>query len=227
MRRDTSDLRNDLFDLGLANRFLLLGLRQDALRSARFVDYVDRLVGQMTIVDELGRELRGGSDRARRVLDAVMLFKARLQPFQDLDRLGNRRLDHVDLLEPARQRVILLEDPAILVVGRCADALQLPAGERRLEQIRRIERATRRRAGADQRVNLVNEQNRVRVRFQLLQHCFQPLLEITAVLCAGQQCAHVERIHARLLEDLRHVAFEDAPRQALGNCGLADAGLAN
>ena len=54
LRRDASNFRDDLFDLGLADRFLLLRLRQDALRSARFVDHVNRLVGQMTIVNELG-----------------------------------------------------------------------------------------------------------------------------------------------------------------------------
>ena len=58
-------------------------------------------------------------------------------------------------------------------------------------------------AGADQRMDLVDEQDRVRVVLQLLQHGFQPLLEIAAVLGAGQQCAHVERIHARLLKYLR------------------------
>ena len=62
--------------------------------------------------------------RRRRVLDAVVLLEARLQALQDLDRLGDRRLGHVDLLEAPRQRVVLLEDAAVLVVRGRADALQ-------------------------------------------------------------------------------------------------------
>ena len=50
-------------------------------------------------------------ERRRLILDAVVRFEARLQALQDLDGLGDRRLDHVDLLEAPRQRVVLLEDP--------------------------------------------------------------------------------------------------------------------
>jgi hypothetical protein len=41
---------HDVLDLGLADRLLLLRLRQDALRRTGFVDHVDRLVRQMTVV---------------------------------------------------------------------------------------------------------------------------------------------------------------------------------
>ena len=81
--------------------------------------------------------------------------------------------------------------------------------------------------GADQRVDLVDEEDRGRIGLQLLEHRLQALLEVAAVLGAGQQRAHVERIDAGLLEDLRHVALDDAPRQALGDGGLAHAGLAD
>ncbi len=163
----------------------------------------------------------------RRVLDAVVLLEARLESLQDLDRLRDGRLDHVDLLEAPGQRVVLLEDAAVLVVGRGADALQLAARQRRLQQVRRVERAAGGGSGADQRVDLVDEEDRGRVGLQLLEHRLQALLEVAAVLGAGQQRAHVERIDARLLEDLRHIALDDAPRQAFGDGGLAHAGLAD
>ncbi len=121
--RDARDLGDDLLDLGPIDRLLLLALGQDALRGTGLVDHVDRLVGQVPVVDELGRELGRGLERGGRVLDAVVLLEAALQALQDLDRLLDRRLDDVDLLEPPRQRRVLLEDAAVLGEGGRADAL--------------------------------------------------------------------------------------------------------
>ncbi len=165
---------------------------------------------------------RGGA-----VLDAVMRLEARLEALQDLDGLLHGRLGHVDFLEAARQRVILLEDAAIFVIGGRADALQRAGGQRGLEQVGGVQRAAGGRAGADQRMDFVDEQDGVFGFRQLLEHRFQALLEIAAVLGAGQQRAHVERIHMRILENLRHIVFDDAPRQAFGDGGFAHAGLAD
>ena len=59
------------------------------------------------------------------------------------------------------------------------------------------------------------------------QHRLQPLLELAAVLGAGQQRAHVQRPHAAVLQALGHVTRGDALGQALDDRGLADAGLAD
>ncbi len=157
----------------------------------------------------------------------MVCFEAALQPAEDLDRLVDRGLGHVDLLETARERMVLLEDAPVLVVGRRADALQLPGRERRLEQVGRVERAARRGARADQRVDLVDEQDRVGVVDELLEHCLQPLLEVAAVLGAGEQRAHVERVHLAAREDLGHLPLDDPAGEALRDRGLADAGLAD
>ena len=61
----------------------------------------------------------------------------------------------------------------------------------------------------------------------LLEHGLQALLELAAVLGAGEQRRHVERQHALVLERLRHFAVDDALRQAFDDGGLADAGLAD
>ena len=60
-----------------------------------------------------------------------------------------------------------------------------------------------------------------------LQHGLQPLLELAAVFGAGDQRAHVEREQLLVLQAFRHVAVDDALRQALDDGGLADAGLAD
>src|SRR3546814_12436689 len=46
-------------------------------------------------------------------------------------------------------------------------------------------------------------------------------------LFRSDQGAKVQRVDDRLLQHLGHVAFDDAPRQALGQRGLAHAGLAH
>ena len=75
-----------------------------------------------------------------------------------------------------------------------------PVRQRRLQQVGRVERAARRRARADDRVDLVDEQDRLRVLGELLQHGLQPLLEVAAVLGAREQRAHVERVDLVVLE---------------------------
>ena len=61
-------------------------------------------------------------------------------------------------LEAALERRVLLDVLAILVERRRADAAQLAAGQRRLEQVGGVDRALGG-AGADQRVQLVDEQD--------------------------------------------------------------------
>ena len=62
---------------------------------------------------------------------------------------------------------------------------------------------------------------------QLREHRLQALLEIAAVLGAGDQRAEVERVDDRVGQHLGHVAFDDALGQAFGERGLAHAGLAD
>jgi hypothetical protein len=153
--------------------------------------------------------------------------KRALEALEDVHRLLHRGLDHVHLLEAARQRRVFLEDATVLGEGGGADALELAAGQRRLEQVGRVQRAARGRTGTDQGVDLVDEQDGVGLVLERLEHALEALLEVAAVLGAGQQRAHVERIHVGLGQDLGHVLLGDAPGQALGNGGLAHAGLAH
>ena len=92
------------------------------LRGAGLVDDVDRLVRQVAVVDVAVRKLDGRAQRLLRVAHAMMALEAVLQAAQDLDRLLDRRLGHVDLLEAARQRAVLLENVAVFLVGGRTDA---------------------------------------------------------------------------------------------------------
>ena len=60
-----------------------------------------------------------------------------------------------------------------------------------------------------------------------LEHRLQALLELAAILRAGDQRAHVERDDPLVLQPFGHVAADDALRQAFDDGRLADAGLAD
>ena len=225
--RNARNLGHDVFNLGLANGFLALRRHQDALCRTGFVNHVNRLVGQVAVVDVLGAQLGSGLQRSHGVLDVVVLFKTRLEAFEDVHGLLNRRLDHVDLLETTAQGGVFFKDATVFGEGRCANALELAARQRRLEQVRRIQRAARSRTRANERVDFVDEQNRVGLSLQVLDHAFQALLKVAAVFGAGQQSAHVQRVHDGLGQDFRHIALGDAPCQTFGNRGFTHASLAH
>jgi len=82
-------------------------------------------------------------------------------------------------------------------------------------------------AGADQRMQLVDEQDDVAPGPDLLEHLLQALLEVTAVAAAGDQRAEVERVELLVLQRLGHIALDDVLREPLDHRGLADAGLAD
>ena len=162
-----------------------------------------------------------------RVLELVELLEVGLQALDDLDRVLDRRLLHVDLLEAADERAVLLEVLAVLLVGGRADAAHRARLQRRLQQVGRIHGAARGRTRADHGVDLVDEQDRARIVLDLLHHRLEPLLEVAAIARAGEQRAHVEREDRRVPQHLGHFAANDLARQALGDRRLADAGIAD
>ncbi len=208
-------------------RFLRFASRLQLHVGAGLVDDVDGLVRQVPVVDVLGRQLRGRPQGRIGVGNLVVLFEALLQSLQDLDGLLHRRLLHVDLLEATGQRPVLLEDAAELLIGGGADAAQVAGGQHRLDQVGRIHDATGRRAGADDGVDLVDEQDRMGLALELREHRLEPLLEIAAILRARHQRAQIERVDHGVREHVRHLAVDDLLGQTLGNGRLADAGLAD
>ena len=188
------------------------------------VDEVDGLVGQVTVGDVADREVGGGVHRLVRDHDLVVLLVALADAHQDVDGLLERRLFDHDGLEPSLQRGVALDVLAVLVEGRRADALQLAARERRLEDVGGIDRALGR-TRADEGMQLVDEEHRVVRVAQLLDDLLESLLEFAAVLRAGHERADVERQDPLVEQRLGHVAGDDPVGQALRDGGLADAGL--
>ena len=215
------------FDLLQSDRLLALVLGDQHLRRAGLVDHVDRLVRQLAVVDVARRQLHRRLQRVVGVADLVELLEIGLEPLHDFDRVGDRRLIDVDLLEAAHQRAVLLEILPVFLVGRRADAAQHALRQRGLQQIGGVHRAARGGAGADHRMDLVDEENRVLVILDLLHDLLQALLEVAAIARAGEQRAHVEREDRRAGEHVRHFARDDLAREAFGDRRLADAGIAD
>src|SRR5258708_19581591 len=109
-------------------------------------------------------------------------------------RLAPGRPDHVDSLEAARERLVLVERALVLLVGRRSDTTQISRRERGFQQVGRIHGAARRRTGADDRVNLVDEQDALGVADYGFDNRFQPLLEVSAKAGPREQRTHVERV---------------------------------
>ncbi len=101
-----------------------------------------------------------------------------------------RRLDD-DRLEAALEGAVLLDVLAVLVERGGADGLDLAARQGRLQHVRGVDRALGG-AGADQRVELVEEEDDVLRLADLLHHRLEPLLELAAILGAGHEGAEVE-----------------------------------
>ena len=163
----------------------------DAQPRAGLVDQVDRLVGQEPVGDVAVGQRRRGHQRLVGDRHPVVRLVAVAQALEDLDGVRDRRLGDLDRLEPALERGVLLEVLAVLVERGRADGLQLTAGQHRLEDARRVDRALGR-AGTDEGVDLVDEQHDVAAGADLLEHLLQALLEVTAVARAGDQRAEVE-----------------------------------
>ncbi len=114
------------------------------------------------------------------------------------------------------------------VLGRRgrADAADLAARERRLEDVGGVERPFGR-SGPDERVELVDEHDDVRVLGQLLHDRLEALFELTAILRARDDERDVQGEDPLVGEEVRHVAVDDLLRQAFDDRRLADARLAD
>ena len=157
------------------------------------------------------------------VEDLVLLLEAT----QDRDGVLDSRLADHHGLETTRERRVLLDVLAVLVERGRADRMQVATGERRLEDVAGVHRAlggTRAHDG----VELIDEQDDL--AFGLLhffEHGLQAVLELAAVLGAGDQRAHVELNEVAVAQGARHVAGHDTLGDTLDDGRLADARLAD
>ena len=201
------------------------GHRLEPDAGAGLVDDVDRLVGQAAAGDVAIGELDGGLEGLVGDLDAVVRLVAVAQAAEDLEGLGLAgRLDD-DRLEPPLEGAVLLDVLAVLVERGGADALDLAAGQGRLEHVGGVDRPLGA-AGADQGVQLVDEEDRVLGAPDLVHDGLDPLFELAAVLGAGDHHREIQDHDPAVAQQLGDVAVDDHLGQALDDRRLADPGLA-
>jgi hypothetical protein len=147
------------------------------------------------------------------------------QAAEDLERVLAGRLIDVDGLETSGQGRILLDVLAELIEGRRADALNLAARKRRLEHVGSVDGALGT-AGADQGVQLVDEQDDVACAADLIHHRLDALFELAAVLRAGDHHGQVQHHDPPVIEQLGNLMPNDLLGQPLDDGGFADAGFA-
>ncbi len=107
-----------------------------------------------------------------------------------------------------------------------ADAADFAARQRRLQDVGGVERPFRR-AGSDQRVELVDEHDDVRVLGELLHDRLEALFELAAIFGTGDDQRDVQGQDPLVGEEVRHVTVDDLLRQPFDDGGLADARLAD
>ena len=194
--------------------------------AARLVEEVDGLVGQEAVGDVAAGLVDRGLEGLVAVAHVVELLVAVLDPAQDLDRLLLGGRGDLHRLEAALQRAVLLDVLAVLGGGGGADALDLAAGERGLQDVGGVEAALGG-ARAHQRVQLVDEDDDVVALGELPHDRLQPLLELPAVLRAGHDQRDVEGQDALLGQVDGHVALHDLVGEAFHERRLAHPRLAD
>ena len=217
---DLAELLVDLLDLGRHRGVA------DAGAGARLIDEVDGLIRQVAVLDVAVGQVDGGLEGGIGVVHPVMGLVLVAQALQDAEGLLFGGLAHVDGLEATLEGRVLLHVLAVFVERGGADDLDLAAREGRLHDGGGIEAALGR-AGADQGVHLVDEQNDVAVVADLLEHALQAVLKLAAVLGAGHQGGDIEHVDLLADQDVGHLLVGDELRQPLDHRGLAHARLAD
>ncbi len=201
------------------------GVDLHAQPRGRFVDEVDRLVGQEASGDVAVRKRRRRYESRVGDAHSVVHLIALLETAKDPDRVLDGRLVDEHRLEPSLEGRIALDVLAELVERRRTDRAELAAREHRLQHVRGVDGAFGG-AGTHERVQLVDEHDDLAVGLgDLLQEGLHPLLELAAELGARDHPGQVERDHALVLQRFGNVAGRDALREALDDRGLAGARL--
>ena len=121
-----------------------------------------------------------------------MNFVALFQATQDRDRVFDSRLTNVNLLETTLERGIFLDMLVVFAQGGGANAAQLTTSQRRLQHVRRVDRAFSR-ARANECVQLVDEEHDMTLRvLDLFQNCFQTIFKLAAILRARKHRAQIK-----------------------------------
>jgi hypothetical protein len=199
----------------------------DPEHRGRLVDQIDGFVRKEAIGDVAVRESPGGDDGAIGDAYTVVHLVTFLEAAEDRYGIFDARLRREDRLEAPLQRRIGLYVLAVLVQCGRADDAQMPAGEQRLHHVASVHRAFRR-AGADNRVQLVDEYDVLALALgYFLEQSLEALLELAAILRASDHAGDIHLDELLVAQRLRHITVDDALGEPLHYRRLANAGLSD
>ena len=159
-----------------------------------FINQINRLIGKEPIGNVAIRQLDGFNHRVIADLHAVMFFIAIPQSLNNLHGLFNGRRVHVNRLKPTLQGPVFLNVLAIFIKGRRPDTLNFTTRQRRFEHVGGINRPFGR-AGPDQGVQLINEQNHVAGLGNFFHDHLESFFKLSAVLRAGHERPQIQGNH--------------------------------
>src|SRR5690606_27590436 len=184
------------------------------------------LIRQKPIGDISLRKLDGGNDRI--VLDPNAVVKLILVFDATENGDGIRCVGFIDqyLLESSFQCLVFFDVLLVFLQSSGADGMQFPTGKRRLEQVGSIHGTFPAASRTDQGVDFVDkEDNLPFVIGHLLDNGFKPFLELSFVLGARQQNAHVAGYYGFRLQDLRYITADDPLGQSFYYGSFTHTGL--
>src|SRR5579864_4017122 len=145
-----------------------------------FVDQVDGFIGQKAVGDVAVRMRNREIDGFVGISDRVELFVAIFDAEQNLDRVGLVRRWNFHGLETAFERAIFFDRLAVFTGRGGANALNFAARQSGLQDVGGVERAFRGTC-ADQRMQLVDEDDGILRLHQFLHDGFEALFELAAI----------------------------------------------
>ena len=191
----------------------LIGQRRLPQFHARacFVDQIDGFVRQIPVRDVAIGVRHREVHRLLRVGDRVEFFVTVLDALDHFHRFHFVWRRNFYRLETPLQRPVFLDGFAIFPRRGGANALDLAARKRRLQNVGRVQRPFRR-ARAHQGVQLVDENDGILVFHQLFHDGLEPLFELPAIFRARNDERKVQRQDPFFREERRHFALGDALR---------------
>ena len=197
----------------------------DACASTSLIEDVNGLVWQETVLDVATRKRNSSLDGSLGVVDVVVLLVAVLKTVDNRNGVVGVWLADVDWLETPLKCSVLLDMFTVLFCRSCTDDLDFSTRQRWLQDGRGVDGALCG-AGANDGVNLVNEEDVILGFLQLSNNLLHAVLELTAILRTCYQTCQVKRPNLLSAQDVRDVAGCNELSQALNNGGLTNAGIA-
>lgn len=190
-----------------------------------FIEGIDGLVREIAVADIAGCQLDTCFQGFVSIGDVMMVFVLILDVLQYLKGfLGCGRLYH-HFLETTFQSSVFLDALAVFVQRSSANALYLATSQCWLQHIGGIH-ASCGSSRTDNGVDLVDEEDDIRILLQLVDNGTDALFKLTAVFGTGHHARHVEHNDTLIEEDTRHLLLIDAQRQTFDNGRLAHTWLA-